>query len=244
MNNKNLFIKQSAAALLLFTAAVSAHSAAAQYQFTVSHYREIDANYDPVDPGDYLFADGSAVFGSFFYDNSVTASGSNIHDSGDLAPFGLLSIYDGAVTGIAASVNGHGFSALSSMTMVGNSDPGDTTFLDGVFHMAGELDAEGYYAGSGFQGFTIGDFTLVGMNLYSIGSPYYLSGQALPNTLTDPAVLGSGLNLIFFDSQHNMRIAQFEGSIAPVPLPATELLFGSGLGMLWLRSRRRACAPA
>jgi|GEM_PF-940656 len=230
---------------LLIAGAVQAgavQTAPLQYQFSAMHLGELvpagDGNYTLVAESEYLIANGVTTSGTFFYDNSVNAFATDLYDI-EFAAFGRFSVYDSAATRIDGSIAalGYGYGATSGYTVVANSNQGERTDMDGVFNTAGSFN--GSSAGAGFHGFSIGDYTLVSLNIFTLGPFDYLADQALPDTLRDGG-FNTGVNLIFKDSQQQMRVVQFyAGSLAPVPGPTSGLLLGSGLLALASSARRR-----
>ena len=69
------------------------------------------------------------------YDPTVAASATNVDLSANpaLEPYGLFSRYTDGITSISGDAAGNTFSANSGEVLVGNSNPGDATFLDGIF---------------------------------------------------------------------------------------------------------------
>jgi hypothetical protein len=230
--------KNITAALTLVAAATTAQAGIIQYQFSGTYVGESNVDQSVVAANDYLFGAGTLLASTFFYDNSAAAIATNVQDSGGLATFGLFSAYDGAISAVEGSVEGYGFNSVSGITLVANSNPGDTTYLDGVFNLIGSVNADGLQAGTGFQGFALGDYTLQGVNFFRTGDANYLPSQALPDTLSN-SIYGAGAYLTFADTQHNVRMVQFSGAIAEVPEPASGVLLGSGLIGLILSRRKR-----
>jgi hypothetical protein len=226
-----------AVALCLTTTVV--HAIPVHYEFAGSHLGEYNTDFSAA--SDYLFADGTSVNISFFYDNNTPATLTNVADGGDLQPFGLLSIYGGSTSNFVGNVDGQGFSAATGTTIVGNSNAGDTTFLDGVFNVAGNLN--GNEVGTGFAGFDINGYSLKSLNIFYAGFMDLLSDQSLPPELSSPT---PGLYLIFADANNNERIVNFAGSVLQkVPTPVSEpsslvLLAGGLFGLAAFRHRRKA----
>ena len=182
------------------------------YEFSASVFGEQDVlTGDPIADVDQLFADGTAVGGSFLYDAATAALATNVVIP-NLLDFGLFSVYPGSVTGFSADIGGNGFSAAVASTIVGNSNPGDATFADGYFILAGDFPSGP--VGSGFSGFSIGDFTLIGLTFFGVGGNDFLSDQSLLDPLV-PGSLNTGINLVFEDSAGTQRRVQsFPGTIA------------------------------
>jgi len=226
-----------AAAVLSATSFVNATPV--KYEFVGTHFAEVNAT-DLSLVSDYLFTDGTVVNASFFYDSNTPALLSNQVDSGDLQPFGLLSIYANSTSNISGSIDGYSFSADTGTTIVGNSNVGDATFLDGVFNIAGTINGD--VVGTGFSGFELNGYTLTSSNIFSVGFNDYLADQSLPATLTN-GPLNTGLNLIFADANHNERIVQFFGGdikpVASVPEPSPLWLLMAGMLGLFGFSRYR-----
>lgn len=234
MNKFALFIFSCA-----FITTSSVHATPIRYEFIGTHSAELNAA-DLSIASDYLFADGTAINASFYYDSATPALLTNQLDSGDLQPFGLLSIYGNSISNLSGSVDGYTLSAATGTTIVGNSDVGDPTFLDGVFNLAGTIN--GSDVGTGFNGFELNGYTLTSSNIFSIGFNDYLSNQSLPGELTSGPI-NTGLNLIFADANHNERIVQFFGAsispVASVPEPASLSLITAGIAGLLIYKRRR-----
>ncbi|HSB96966.1 MAG TPA: hypothetical protein VLC91_10990 [Spongiibacteraceae bacterium] len=238
-------MKTLKAFLIPIAAAGLIHQAQAtpvQYQFTAAHAIEM-VGYNPVAQADYLIANGNLASGTFFYDNAVAASVINYHDSGELSNFGLMSFYEGAVSNFSGTTAGHQFYAANTQTSVRNSatNPNDGNQMDGIYNIAGDVNNTGAPVGSGFQGFSIGDYSLIALSLFNVSGNSYLADQSLPNTLPSGTTGTNGLALVFADSNNTLRTVLFLGTnIAEVPIPSTGLLLGSGLLGLIASARRRA----
>lgn len=230
-----------ASSLLITVSSISAHATPTQYEFNVPVYAgETNLDGSSIASGDYLFAAGTTISGTFSFDSALLPTASNLPPNGEFGPTGPYSIYQGAVQNLSGAVGGHTFSAASGDTVVADSNPVADHTVDGVFNRAGKFN--GGNIGTGFSGFTLGAYTLVSFDLYTIGSQTYLSSQALPSPLTNGEFV-TGANLIFEDESHNQRMVEFGfGNIAltEVPLPATAWLFGSSALVLLGRSRKRA----
>ena len=229
---------------IIFAAAFSlattvTHALPVQYEFAGAHLGEYNADFSGA--SDYLFTDGTAVNINFFYDNSAPATMTDVADSGDLQPFGLLSIYGGSTSNFVGNVDGQAFGAATGSTIVGNSNSGDATFLDGVFNVAGNLN--GNDVGTGFFGFEVNGYSLKSLNIFYAGFMDMLSDQSLPAELSNPA---PGLYLIFADANNNERVVNFAGSSltkipAQVPEPSSSVLLAGGLlGVAAFKHRRKA----
>jgi hypothetical protein len=223
----------------LFT--LAANALPVTYQFAGLHTREVTGANVLVDSANYLFTAATPIVFTFTYDRDTAVTVSNVPTTGALVPYGRMSSYADSLSNISGTVGGYSFSATAGDTTVANSNPGDATLSDGIFNMIGTF--AGGPVGSGFSGFTIGDFALISAAQYSIGSSGYLPDQSLPNLSNGQ--FNTGVNLVFADSGNNQRIVQFwNGNIAPVssvPLPAAAWLFGGALlGLAGVGRRRRA----
>lgn len=203
-----------------------------QYQFTATYSQELNADSTPAPT--HLFAAGTSITTTFAFDSSTPVTQTNLTSIG-FQQFGLYSYYSGSLSNISGAVAGYSFSANSGSTVVANSNPGDPTFFDGVFNQIGET-------GSGFSGFSIDNFNLIGVVAYSVGVNNYLPNQSLPATLTNGPV-NTGVNLIFENVEHARHTVTFWGGavtqVASVPEPSSVALLGAGLiGMLTFNRRR------
>lgn len=204
-----------------------------QYQFVATHTKELNADLTPALSN--LFADGTVITTTFSFDSTTPASLINHPASSDFQSFGAYSYYSGSIGNFAGEVGGYGFSAASGGTVVANTNPGDPTIFDGVFNQTGGT-------GSGFSGFTIDDFSLIGVIAYSVGLNNYLSDQSLPTSLT-AGPINNGVNLVFENAEHTKRTVAFWGAsisqVASVTEPSSFALLGAGLiGMLTFNRRR------
>ncbi len=215
-------LKSWIAALLVFGFASMANAVPVQYQISGTY-----SNY--YFPGYFPFADGTTVSATFFYDpNTPLTSTDNVDLTGygDLANY---SYYTGSITQLTGSVLNHAFSADSADTLVQNCLPTRCATEQGlVFNLAGNVAKPESAAYSSLQGFTIDDFSLVGMQI-AILYPSTFIDQSLPASLTHPHPLISLLELRFENSLGETRNTSFGGQITPVPLPGSFVLFASGL---------------
>ena len=234
-------------AIVTFCLANTVSAAPVKYIFIGNQVDEELSNYSTVPTASNIFANGTSVSVSFFYDSSNPATSTNVPAAslGGYISFGDMSVYNGASTQLSGVVSGHQFSATAARTLVSNANPGDVnSSRDGVFISSGLPDVSfPAIAGSGFQGFKIGGFTLTGLNLFKVGGATYLSSQSLPNSLLNNATT-DGLYLTFVDSNNTERLAEFVGNFtpAPVPIPAAAWLFGSGLVCLAGTGRKHKSA--
>ncbi len=228
-----------AAFTALFAATLSSASFAspALYTFSAPIYAsEVNLDGSSIAAGDYLFGDEAAISGTFLYDAETGATSTDQPPLG-LGPTGLVSFYNHSIQAISATVGGYSFGASSGGVLIG--DANDDATLDSMFIRAGLFDNSA--VGSGFSGFTLGNYTLVSFDLYTFSTAAAASSQALP------AVLGNGefvtaVSLIFADDSDNQRLVQFGlGNIelAEVPVPASAWLFGSAALVLFGRKRQR-----
>lgn len=218
------------AAALGFAAVASA--APVQYQVTGTHAIEFDGSHAPIGLNDYLFANGTSIGLTFSYDASGAANGSSYF----YAPYGSFTLYNSAAN-FVGSVAGHQFGATTGATgTLNDASPVPGYVFDGVVNVAGNVDNAGTSYGSGFQGFTIGGYTLVGFNFYTLSGSNYLSSLALPGQLSNGGE--TAIVLTFVDGNNVARNAVFTANIAAVPVPAAAWLFASGL--LGLATTRRA----
>lgn len=216
----------------------TAEAAPQQYAFYASKVDEFDGNGYAVNPADYLFSTSATVFGSFTYTTNVPPLFTDVPATGDLAGYGHISYYFGSLSDFVGNVGSYTFSAASGSTLVANSNAGDGV-NDGVFNLFGTVG--GNVQGSGFNGFSIGGFNLLSVNIYSVAGVDYLTSQALPAHLSTSSSI-NGIRLTFENDDHNQRTAVFVGpQLSSVPVPAAAWLFGSGLiGLLGVNARRRA----
>lgn len=225
---KNLRLLACSMAALILSAI--AEAAPVQYQINATYNGELIWNgAQNVPTPSFLFANGTTISATFFYDSSTVATSTNNPGVFDLSLYGLNSYYTGSVTNFSGSVLGHTFSSATADTIVANSN---SNGMDGVFHEAGRAANPASPAYTALQGFSLGDYSLVSMVAYVVGANTFLSDQSLPATLTNSNSIGgnTGLNLSFRDSAGNYRTATFwGGNIAPVPLPSAALFFLSGL---------------
>lgn len=203
-----------------------------QYQFTATYSQDLNADSTPA--SSHLFTAGTSITTTFAFDSDTPATLTNLSSSG-LQQFGLYSYYSGSLSNISGEVAGYSFSANTGSTVVANSNPGDPTFLDGVFNQIGET-------GSGFSGFSIDNFNLIGVVAYSVGINNYLPNQLLPATLTNGPV-NTGVNLMFENTEHTKRTVTFWGGavtqVASVPEPSSVTLLCAGLLGTFMFNRRR-----
>jgi hypothetical protein len=225
--------------LLLAAAVLSATSFASatpvKYDFTGFHADEYDAT-GPLLSSDYLFENLIIDTTSFFYDGNTPVTYPNINP----APFfSELSLYDGSISGITGDLMGYSFSADSGATFVGNSNIGDSTFLDAVISEAGSTDIFSF--GTGFKGFDYNGFSLTAWNLQALGGWDFLANDSLPSELTNGSY-GTNLVLTFSDANKNERTTIFAGSlnrVASVPEPSPLWLLMAGMLGLFGFSRYR-----
>jgi hypothetical protein len=231
-----LLVATLSIATLIF--ATPTYATPVQYQFTATEHTEFVNVGNPLPIGGYIIAGDVTVSGTFFYNADVPAIRSN--DTTLLSSnLGLASIYSGAVTQFSGDVDGHLFSFDSGFTVVGDSAAGDPPHLDAIFNVAQLNSQPGVPATINFQGFSIGDFTLTGLSVYRIGSSGLLSDQSLPAPTINGAIV-TALRLIFSDSQSNPHYADFSGlNITAVPVPASGVLFMSGVCGLFAAARKR-----
>jgi hypothetical protein len=239
MKTRNTFVLAIVAASLASTT----QAALVRYTFTGSQVNEQYQNYSMVPPHKRVFVNGTPVSITFFYDSSAPATATNFAPNtvGTGSNFGYMSKYDAAVQQFSGTIAGHQFSAAAGRGLVSDATPSQSGMRDGVFFGAGTPDLNfPAIAGSNFQGFQTGQFTLVGLNLWRVGQNSYLSNQSLPNSLTGPGA-NSGLYLTFVNASQQQIWAQFGGSftVTPVPVPAAAWLFGSALaGLAGARLRK------
>ena len=227
--------------LLAFGFATIANAAPVQYQITATHAAELiwNGTQSVQTFSNYLFADGTTISATFFYDSTTVATSSNNVGVYDLSNYGLNSYYTGSITNFSGVVSGHTFSSATGDTVVADSSA-NSYGGDGIFHQAGLAANPASPAYTSLQGFSIGDFTLVNIGTYVVGPNSFLSDQSLPTTLGNTSGGNTGFNLIFRDSAGNYRTAAFwGGNIAPVPLPSSVLFFISGLASLGASAYRK-----
>jgi hypothetical protein len=229
--------------LLALSVGTAANAMSVQYQLTATHTQELVWNGSqnvPAGSG-FLFADGTPVSVSFSYDAATPATSTNNVGVSDLSSYGHNSYYTGSLTGISGSVLGYSFSSGHGDTVVADSSFSDPTSSDGIFHQTGRFANSGSPAFSSLSGFSIGDFTLIGVAAYIVGPKTLFPDQSLPTTLSGAGAANTGVNLLFVNSTGAYRTAQFwNGTIAPVPLPAAFLFFASGLAGLGANAFRKA----
>jgi hypothetical protein len=185
-----------------------------------------------------VFSTGDFVSGTFTYDAAAPVSfpgpaGSTIYDAAS-----------GGFTALSGSVAGLNFSDISGVISVGNDLPisGFPAADNIVLHASDSPDVRN------ITGFSISGFTLVDVRMFWIegllGITDFLTDQSLPLEL--PAFEGrlaldfrptdnlSGpvTDFVFFDGLHVQPLA------APVPAPASLLLFAPGLAGLAAVRRR------
>lgn len=230
MKLKHLFL---AAAVLSATSFVNATPV--KYDFTGFHAAEYDASGQLLS-SDYLFADGTPVTTSFFYDGNTPVT---YPDANPAPLFSELSLYVGSVSGITGNLLDYSFSADSGATFVGNSNVGDSTFLDAVINEAGSTDIFSF--GTGFKGFDYNGFSLTAWNLQAVGGWDFLANDSLPSELTNGSY-GTNLVLTFSDANKTERTTIFAGSlnrVASVPEPSPLWLLMAGMLGLFGFSRYR-----
>lgn len=201
-----------------------AHATPVIYSFTTG-----DQPFQP--SGTPIFGIGTSVSGTFTYDTTVAASGTDPNGS---------TIYAGSITNLVGSVGGNGFSDPSGQTKVGNevivsgfSMPVDLLVLSAEPVVAGTTTPED------LKGFTAGGLDLVNVRLFwnetLLGAPDFLTSQDLPSAL--PTFEGR-LSLDFIDPTNPSGPATFvffDGlfvQAASVPEPTSALLVGGGLALV------------
>jgi len=187
---------------------------------------------DPVSP---LLA-GLSVSGTFDYDSSVAASGTDV-----AGPTAGATAYAGAISNLNGAVGGSSFADPAGTAAVGN-DKFAPPLVDILLLRANPLP--GPY--DDFSGFELGAFRLVNVRMFWIesvvaGTPDFLSSQDLPGAL--PAFAGrlaldfvstagpGGLTFVFFDG--------FRAAAVRVPEPGALSLLSLGLLGFGLNRRRR-----
>jgi hypothetical protein len=180
---------------------------------------------------------GLSVSGTFDYDSSVAASGTDV-----AGPTAGATAYAGALSNLSGSVGGSFFSDPAGAAVVGNdtylpADPDADIFVLRANPLPGPYDD--------FTGFDLGAFRLVNVRMFWIegllpGTPDFLSSQDLPGAL--PAFAGrlaldfvptagpGGLTFVFLDG--------FRAAALRVPEPGALSLLSLGLLGFGLKRRR------
>ncbi len=227
-------LKPWIAALLAFGFASMANAAPVQYHMSATYS-------DFHSPDNFAFADGTTVSATFSYDPSTpfTSAGSFDFNGSQLES----SYYTGSLTQITGSLLNYGFSAASADTTALNCPLAFCGLQGTILSSAGNFAQPESAAYSSLQGFSIGDFSLVGLAI----DTYYsnaLIDRSLPASLIDPYPLFSHLELRFENSLGETRYSFFGGVITPVPLPGSLLFFMSGLIGLGANQFRKFKKPS
>lgn len=220
------------ASAFLAAASMNSFASPALYTFNAPIFAS-EVNNDSTD----IFDATATIAGTFWYDADTPATAIN-QTSVDLGTTGPYSFYNGSIQNLSAVVAGQGFSATTGGTYIG--DASGFSGLDAVFNRAGQNGSD--IVGTGFSGFTLGNYHLIGFDLYSYSLATTFASQALPSPLSNGDVV-TAVNLVFADGDNNQRLVQFgiaDIQLAEVPLPAGAWLFGSAALVLFGRSRKRA----
>jgi hypothetical protein len=203
-------------------ASYNASAIPVQYQFTGTQTGEgasdpVTGAVTPAPDSDYLFANGTLISGTFFYDSAALAAITNLPPNiMPSTPSGLSSVYYTAIYGLSATINGQtlersdGATAITDTDIIGGHDR--------IWHQFGP------------SSFTVGNWHLESLNINTgLDQGYdFLSSQNLPDTPSGGAPVTS--TLVFRNNSNELRVALFSSvQITPVPLPASAMLFGSAI---------------
>ena len=215
--------------LFALSFAAAANAAQVQYQITGFHIAEFNGDGTSINSSELLMAADTSASITFFYDSTTPATSTDNPDTG-LGPY---SYYTGSVSNLSGTVLGHSFFSSTGDTTV-FAVPDTFAFSGMVINSVGTTTSADSPSHDKFIGsFSIGDFSLVGADVFAINVS---SGQSMPDSLAGP--IGQ-IQLDFRDSNGELRLVGFLGQITTVPLPNTLLFFASGLIGLVATNRRK-----
>ncbi len=191
-----------------------------------------------VNPSQPLFSAGTVVSGSFIYDSESTTVGVPAPTwsswFGDHSRYGA-----GVISDFSGSISGNLFSAADAEILIADATPSDSYTHDGYFIDGGSMTLSNLP----MNGFTIGDYTLVGFTYFGWGNEDLYSSQDLPAQLI-PGPSNGGINLHFQNPfANNITVnAWTNNSLTAVPLPAAFIPFASAIlfGGLFSSFRKKA----
>lgn len=203
--------------LAALTFSTITHATPVQYQVTATYSTEYYINGGHAVSA--LYSLGTTISANFFYDAATPATSINNPNS----ITGPYSYYTQAATDFSGNILGQIFHASNADVAVHDYDI--------VAIGTGEVAYNSATQNSNFQGFTVGEFTLIGAAFSIMGADDMLPDQSIPSSLHDLNSFNT-LMLYFKNYDGNMRWTLFtDASItpAPVPLPSSALFFLSGL---------------
>lgn len=214
------------------------HAAPVQYQITATVFDESEYLENGTEiplTTNTLFAYDTPISTTFFYDATTVATSTN-----NPADPWLYSYFTGAATNFSGTVLSYSFSSSSADAAAYDlsSDASYLYLLDSVEIFSGEWATSSSPARTNLNGFSIGDFTLVGAAAFSDGLDM-LPDQSLPTDLSATSSF-AGAGLLFKNPAGNIRrVLFFNGNITPVPVPSALGFFLSGLVGLGANALRK-----
>jgi len=221
-----------------------AHAEVIPYQFSGIHNNEqtmdLSSNAplisEAVSESDFLFAADSTISAQFFYDIGNTIRWQENLDMGSTLGPASLWVYTssaiggdaGNTTAMTVTFGSTTLAARNQYVLIADAATGSTAY--DMFSSNLLPDA-----------FHLGDYSLIGMQMVIIGNNDWLPSQDLPGELSGGLQAIVGLN---FSNSSQQRDVYFYGTLEPVPLPASGLLFGASLGGLAFRARQKLMKKA